>query len=113
MVGGEEGNKKIGKPLTSFVEAIVMTLSVSFIIGLAVKKFDIQTVSRTIGTLLRVSGTDALVHWICARLLVLPVAAQAHCIPAFCAVLSSSSPPPLIQVFYFLHSSAFCLYSKC
>uniref|UniRef100_A0A9J2P0P2 Rap-GAP domain-containing protein n=2 Tax=Ascaris TaxID=6251 RepID=A0A9J2P0P2_ASCLU len=57
----------------------------------------IQTVSRTIGTLLRVSGTDALVHWICARLLVLPVAAQAHCIPAFCAVLSSSSPPPLIQ----------------
>ncbi|KHN77841.1 Ral GTPase-activating protein subunit alpha-1 [Toxocara canis] len=57
----------------------------------------IQTVSRTITTLLRVSGTDALVHWICARLLLLPPGAQAHCVPAFCAVLSSSSPPTLVQ----------------
>ncbi|VDM38745.1 unnamed protein product [Toxocara canis] len=57
----------------------------------------VQTVSRTITTLLRVSGTDALVHWICARLLLLPPGAQAHCVPAFCAVLSSSSPPTLVQ----------------
>ncbi|VDK47411.1 unnamed protein product [Anisakis simplex] len=60
-------------------------------------ELSIQTISRTIATLLRVSGTDSLVHWICARLLLLPQQAQASCVPAFCAVLSSSNPPPLIQ----------------
>uniref|UniRef100_A0A0N5AMM5 Rap-GAP domain-containing protein n=1 Tax=Syphacia muris TaxID=451379 RepID=A0A0N5AMM5_9BILA len=58
----------------------------------------VQTLSRTITTLLRISGTDALVHWIFNRLLLLPTSLQLQCIPAFCAVLSSTNPAPLVQV---------------
>uniref|UniRef100_A0A183D938 Secreted protein n=1 Tax=Gongylonema pulchrum TaxID=637853 RepID=A0A183D938_9BILA len=47
--------------------------------------------------LLRLSGTDALIHWICTRLLLLPPSGQAHCLPAYCAVLSTARPPPLVE----------------
>uniref|UniRef100_A0AAF5Q077 Rap-GAP domain-containing protein n=4 Tax=Wuchereria bancrofti TaxID=6293 RepID=A0AAF5Q077_WUCBA len=57
----------------------------------------VQTISKTINTLLRLSGTDALIHWICTRLLLLPPSGQAHCLPAYCAVLSTVNPPPLIE----------------
>ncbi|KAL3997954.1 Rap/ran-GAP family protein [Acanthocheilonema viteae] len=57
----------------------------------------VQTISKTINTLLRLSGTDALIHWICTRLLLLPPSGQTHCLPAYCAVLSTVSPPPLVE----------------
>ncbi|VDK71391.1 unnamed protein product [Litomosoides sigmodontis] len=57
----------------------------------------VQTISKTINTLLRLSGTDALIHWISTRLLLLPPSGQIHCLPAYCAVLSTVSPPPLVE----------------
>uniref|UniRef100_A0A1I7VVC3 Rap-GAP domain-containing protein n=1 Tax=Loa loa TaxID=7209 RepID=A0A1I7VVC3_LOALO len=57
----------------------------------------VQTISKTISTLFRLSGTDALIHWICTRLLLLPPSGQAHCLPAYFAVLSTINPPPLVE----------------
>ncbi|MCP9260056.1 Ral GTPase-activating protein subunit alpha-1 [Dirofilaria immitis] len=57
----------------------------------------VQTISKTINTLLRLSGTDALIHWICTRLLLLPPSDQVQCLPAYCAVLSTVNPPPLVE----------------
>ncbi|VDN07034.1 unnamed protein product [Thelazia callipaeda] len=57
----------------------------------------IQTISKTINTLLRLSDTDALIHWICTRLLLLPPSGHAHCLPAYCAVLTTVNPPPLVE----------------
>ncbi|VDN50120.1 unnamed protein product [Dracunculus medinensis] len=62
----------------------------------------VQTISKTINTLLRVSGTDALVHWLSIRLFLLPTSAQINCIPAFCSVLSSLDPPLLLQAYAIL-----------
>uniref|UniRef100_A0A0R3RS83 Rap-GAP domain-containing protein n=1 Tax=Elaeophora elaphi TaxID=1147741 RepID=A0A0R3RS83_9BILA len=62
----------------------------------------VQTISRTINTLLRLSGTDSLIHWICTRLLFLPPSGQTYCFPAYCAVLSTVSPPPLVEAYILL-----------
>ena len=54
----------------------------------------VQTISRTIDTLLGIGCAQKLVHWLADKLLRLNVAQQPHAIPALCSVLIKADPPP-------------------